>query len=135
MLLSSASGVDSVVQFITVLVIFVLVLALTLCVTKWVAGYQKTQMVGKNMEVIETLRLPPDKYVQIVRVGKHYLAVAVSKEQVTLLAQLDKDELEDVTDVSSDMSFSKVFDRFKKEVSQNGNDSIGDIHNDHEDIK
>ena len=98
MLLSSGGGVDSVVQLITVLVIFVLVLAITLFVTRWVAGFQKQQMTGKNMQVIETMRLTPNQFVQIVKIGKHYLAIAVSKEQVTLLTELSQDEIAEVTD-------------------------------------
>ncbi len=38
-----AGKTDSYAQFITVLAVFVLVLAVTAAVTKWIAGYQKQQ--------------------------------------------------------------------------------------------
>ena len=41
-------------QLITVLVVFVIVLAITAVVTKWLANYQKGQNAGRNIEVIET---------------------------------------------------------------------------------
>ena len=54
MLLSIAEKTDTFAQFITVLVIFAFVLFLTAAVTKWIAGYQKTQNKNRNIEVIET---------------------------------------------------------------------------------
>lgn len=127
MLLSKAGGVDSAVQLITVLIIFVAVLFITLYVTKWVAGFQKHQMIGKNMKVIETMRLTPTQFVQIVKVGKQYLAIAVSKEQVTLLAKLEEDELTDTEDEAYETDFSKVFDRFKRSFVKGSEDSTHDV--------
>ena len=48
---------DSYAQFITVLFIFVAVLAVTALVTKWIAGYQKQQGAAGNIEVRETVRI------------------------------------------------------------------------------
>lgn len=56
---------DSYAQFITVLLIFVAVLAVTAWVTKWIAGYQKKQGVESNIEVRETVRIANNKYIQL----------------------------------------------------------------------
>ena len=50
-LLSSAGG--SIWQLIVVLFIFVAVLGVTYYITKWIAGYQKQQVTGKNLEIVE----------------------------------------------------------------------------------
>ena len=127
MLLSKAGGVDSAVQLITVLIIFVAVLFITLYVTKWVTEFQKHQTIGKNMKGIETMRLTPTQFVQIVKVGKQYLAIAVSKEQVTLLAKLEEDEITDTEDETYETDFSKVFDRFKRSFVKGSEDSTDDV--------
>ncbi|MBO5474195.1 MAG: flagellar biosynthetic protein FliO [Lachnospiraceae bacterium] len=93
MILMVSDRADSYIQFLTILIIFVFVLAVTYWVTKWTAGYQKSKTVGANMEMIETLRLTNNKYVQIIRVGQKYLAVAVCKDTVTMLAEIPADEL------------------------------------------
>lgn len=80
-------------QLITVLVIFVLIMALTWWVTKWIASYQKEQNAGKNIEVIESTRIGNNIWVQIVRVGDLYKAVAIGKDQVTYLGDIDPDTL------------------------------------------
>ena len=113
MLLSSGDGVDSIVQLITVLVIFVFVLAVTFLVTKWIAGFQKQQNTGKNIQVVETTRMSPNQYAQILKLGKNkYVAVAVSKENVTLLATLEEDDIDE--DTQSNVAKGDFSDILKK---------------------
>lgn len=93
MILAVSDRTDSYIQFITILIIFVFVLAITYWVTKWMAGYQKKRTIGANMELIEALRLNNNKYVQIIRIGQKYLAVAVCKDTVTMLTEIPEEEL------------------------------------------
>lgn len=105
MILAVSDRTDSYIQFLTVLIIFVFVLALTYWVTKWTAGYQKSKSTGTNMELIDAMRLTNNKYVQIIRIGQKYLAVAVCKDTVTMLTEIPEDELciseGEVTKISS----------------------------------
>ena len=93
MILSVSGRTDSYVQFITVLLIFLFVLLVTYWVTKWTAGYQKSQTAHDNMEILETIRLSNNKYVQIVRIGRKYLAVAICKDTVTMLTEIPEQDL------------------------------------------
>ncbi|MCI9066939.1 MAG: flagellar biosynthetic protein FliO, partial [Lachnospiraceae bacterium] len=93
MLLALSDRTDSYVQFVTVLLLFVFVLAVTAFVTKWIGGYQKGRSAGANMELMEALRLSNNKYVQIVRIGRKYLAVAVCKDTVTMLSEIPAEDL------------------------------------------
>ncbi len=90
---SSGRGINSFAQFLTVLVIFIGVLALTYFTTRWVASYQKGKMMSSNISVLETMKITQNKYVQIIRVGEHYYAVAVGKDNITLLGELNEDEI------------------------------------------
>lgn len=94
MTLSSMPRADSFAQFLTVLLIFIGVLVVTLYTTRWIARYQKVQNVNKNIDVIETYRLTAGKYIQILRLGDTYVAVAICKDTVTLLAQIPKEQIE-----------------------------------------
>ena len=94
MILLSASGsVQSAFQLIGVLLIFVFVLVITYFTTRFIAGYQKVQSQGRNLKVVETLRLVNNKYLQIVKAGEKYLVIAIGKDEVRLLATLSEDEL------------------------------------------
>ncbi|MBD5493795.1 MAG: flagellar biosynthetic protein FliO [Lachnospiraceae bacterium] len=93
MLLTAPNNVDSYLQFMTVLIIFVFVLVVTYWTTKWIAGYQKGKLHNTNMELIEAIRLTNNKYIQIIRVGQKYLAVAICKDSVTMLTEISEDQL------------------------------------------
>lgn len=103
-------------QFIVVLLIFVGVLALTYFVTRWVAGYQKGRGSGSNIQLIESAPLGNNKYIQIVRVGEKYVALAVCKDSVALLTELTMDEInleEKGEAINSNISFKEIMTRAK----------------------
>lgn len=107
---------DSYVQFVTVLLLFVFVLAVTALVTKWIGGYQKGRSVGKNMELVEALRLSNNKYVQIVRIGRKYLALAVCKDTVTMLSEIPEEDLDfPEGSIGGALGFKDVLAKIQKE--------------------
>ncbi len=93
-LMTSYSRLSSFAQLITLLIVFVFVLALTYYATKWMAKIQKSQFRNSNIEVVETFRLSNTKYIQIVKLGGKYVAIAVGKDTVTFLTELDATELD-----------------------------------------
>lgn len=115
MLLTGMSATDSYLQFITVLVLFVFVLGITYVTTRWIANYQKEKTAGGNLEVIETMRITNNKYVQIVRAGNKYLAIAVGKDEIHMLSELSEDELIFMSsEAGSGMDFGSILDKFKR---------------------
>ena len=84
---------SSYAQFIVVLLIFVGVLAVTLWVTRWMSGYQRVKGSDSNIGLIDSQAIGNGKYIQIVRLGDRYFALAVSKDNVSLISELDKDSL------------------------------------------
>ena len=117
-LLTESGRIDSFVQFVTVLLLFLIVLFITYGVTRWISGIQKTQMLGRNMEVIDTMRISSTKYLQIVRAGDKYLVIAVCKDTVTLLAEISKDSLvmeQAVPGNGYQLGFHEILEKFKNQ--------------------
>lgn len=115
MLLTATGRMDSYLQFITVLILFVFVLLITYWTTRWIANYQKGKATNGNLEVIETCRISSNKYVQILRVGEKYLVIAIGKDEIYMLAELKEEDL--VIRQSSGeqvLSFAGVFEQMKK---------------------
>lgn len=122
--LVSARG-DSFLQFLTVLVIFILVLAITVYTTKWIANYQKGQGAGKNIEVIESNRVGQNKLIEIVRIGDKYVAIGLGKDEITMLTELDKSQITIPEQGSNGvMSFKEIFEKKKIKSDQ---EKVGDI--------
>ena len=109
MLLSMTSNrLDSIVQLITAVCIFIFVLALAYFTTKFTAGFQKSKLASPNVEVIETFRLTQNKYIQIVRV------IAVCKDTITMLGELNGEDLTiPETGTGTTVSFKEILDKAK----------------------
>lgn len=107
-----ASMGNSVVQFITVTLIFVFVLAITYFTTRWVGSYQKKRMSYGNIKIIESFRLSNNKILEVVKVGNKCFLIAVCKDTVTTLGEVDESTLEFEESVSKE-SFGTVFNRFR----------------------
>ena len=88
------SRLESLVQLLTVLVVFIFVLA---------------------------IRISNSKYIQIIKVGTKCFTIAVCKDNITYLTEVNEDELffeEKATGVDSE-SFKAILDKFKKDKPHN----------------
>ena len=115
MLFAITTKTDSYIQFMTVLILFVLVVGIAYAVTRWIAKTQQGRVTAGNLEVIETCRITSNKYVQIIRAGDKYLVIAVGKDEIHMLAQLSEDELVLRSNGHSENpDFASVLDRVRK---------------------
>lgn len=112
MMLAKTGSIDMAAQFLTIVIIFFFVLAVTYVTTKWIANYQKGRSVNNNFEIVEISKLTANKYIEIVRCGEKYLAIAVCKDTVTLLCELSKEQLNlDDSEKSKSSGFKEILDR------------------------
>ncbi|MGN0427964.1 MAG: flagellar biosynthetic protein FliO [Agathobacter sp.] len=115
----AVSSLESFLQLIGVLLIFVFVLLITYLTTKWMGGFQKAHSNNKNLKIIETIHVGNNKIVEIVQAGTKYLVIAVGKDEVHLLTELSEAELTEIpvldnsTMLSSD-SFQDIFNKVKE---------------------
>ncbi len=115
----------SVTQLLTVSLLFLFVLALTYFTTRWIAGFQKGKMATKNIDIIETSKITPNKYLQIVRIGGKYFAIAIGKDNVTLLGELDENTIQfpDESNPNPTMDFKSFLEKAKNlKPKKQGND-------------
>lgn len=116
MIFLSSQG-ESLFQLVIVLFIFVVVLIMTYYATKWMAGYQKQQQIGKNLHVVETVRVGNNKFVEIVQTGKdHYIVIGVGKDEIVFLGNLDAEavNIEEPSDkqISASANFRDILKKF-----------------------
>lgn len=117
---SMSSRIEAFAQLLTLLIIFIFVLAVTYYVTRFVGNYQKNKLSGSNINILETMRIANNKYIQIVRIGSRVFAIAVAKDTVSYLCELDEDELIYKESSSGKMlinndNFKEILEKFKKD--------------------
>ncbi len=110
MTLLSSHTLSDIAQFFTVLIVFIFVLALSMFCAKWVGNYQKAQLSGGSAEVIETIRIAQGKWLQIIRIGTKYKVIAVSRDNVTYLGDVDESDIKK-TDPDEKKSFSEILSK------------------------
>lgn len=119
----AATSLDSFVQLITVLIIFVFVLILTYFTTRWMAGIQKGRSFNRNLKIIETISAGNNKMISIVEAGTKYIVVSIGKDEVNFLTELKEDELKDLSfkdpqnTTQNTESFSAIMDKLKEKYS------------------
>ena len=121
--LLSTSSLESFLELIGVLLIFVFVLVITYLCSKWMAGYQKVHMKSKNLQVIESIPAGNNKMICLVKAGTEYLVVSVGKDEIHHLATLSEEQLTDLSfktenTTNKEESFQEIFGQFRDKLSK-----------------
>lgn len=106
---------QSIGQLLTVLLIFAFVLVITYLTSRFIGNYQKEKLSGENICVIETQRISPNKYVQIVKIGNKYFAIANCKDTVTMLSEIPEDSLNLFEASKEKLSFKDFLKKAREE--------------------
>lgn len=78
-------------------------------------------MTSSDMEVLQTCRITNDKYLQIVRVANKLIVIAVCKDSVTYLTELDPDAIDpeqQAGPATPQLDFQKILDSFGKKKKE-----------------
>lgn len=115
-LVQGYSSLKSVGQLICVIALFLFVLFLAYFAAR-IAGSFQSNVVNKrsNIKVIEVFRLSNNKVIEIVKIGNQYFALAVCKDDVTVISQLDESEINEQQNSLEPINFKNILDKIKHE--------------------
>lgn len=116
LLVKSSASMESIGQLIILILLFVFVLFLAYMAAR-IAGSFQSNTINKNInvKVIEVFHLSNNKYIEIVKIGGHYLALAICKDTVTLLTELDESEVREHEKTMEPINFKNILDKMKNE--------------------
>lgn len=118
-----SSSLDSFLELIGVLLIFVFILVITYLCSKWMAGYQKMHMKSKNLQIIESIPAGNNKAICLVKAGTEYLVVGIGKDEIQYLATLSEEQLTDFSfreekTTGKEETFQEIFGQFRDKMSK-----------------
>ena len=137
----TTSGADDLLggigQAVRLILAFVIVIFLAYYVTRFLGASGRLGRVkGSNLRILEGLSVGQQNNVQLVRAGKRYFLLGVSKERVTLLTELGEDDIDatvyEQAQASPALPFDKVLGRLykprtpKEEEEANDDDACQD---------
>jgi flagellar protein FliO/FliZ len=116
MVLLTSSMFENVFHLIVEIVIFAGVIFLTYMTTRFIGGYQKNKSLNQNLEIIETIRVTNNKYIEIIRAGENrFFVIGIGKDEITKIGELTEDEIKSGGDKNSDNNpFKDFMDSFRK---------------------
>lgn len=116
------SGAESFVQFLTVFLVFLLVIVLTYFTTRFVGSFQKKASFNRNFEAVETIRITNGKYLQLVRVGKKYIVIGIAKDSVNFITEVNEDDIDlSYDDKGASEAFRDIMDKARQRISKGDN--------------
>ncbi|WP_105618045.1 flagellar biosynthetic protein FliO [Vallitalea okinawensis] len=114
-LLSTQTGV---LDLAFMLIVFIIVLALAYYASKFISVQNSSLQRKKNLKVIESVQIAPHKMIQLIQVGNKYYAIAVTKDNITKIDEIDENEI-DLTEIShKEVSFKRLLHNMTKEHNQ-----------------
>ncbi len=123
MLTGSSHALDSVIQLIVVLIMFLFVLGLAYLAARIAGRFQSNIQSRSNIKVIEVARVNNNKLVEIVKIGERYFAIGIGKDTITMLAELQEDELNlDTLNHDSKGSFKDILSQLQKKKDESKTD-------------
>jgi flagellar protein FliO/FliZ len=111
------SGWEQMGRLVGLLVLFCLILAGAVYVTKFI-GNRAIGYKNNNIKIIETYRVSNTSAIQIVRIADKHLAIAITKDRIEVLAQLDKDSIIESLPSSeyASMQFGDILGKAKEKI-------------------
>ncbi|MDE6208849.1 MAG: flagellar biosynthetic protein FliO [Lachnospiraceae bacterium] len=111
----ASTGLDGVLRFIALLVVFAIVLGVTYFVTRWIGSFQKEKYSKGNIKIIEAKQIGNNKFIYIAKIGNDYFALSSGKENLSLIGKIDEEGIT-FPDDSNDVvyqPFSSVFEKVR----------------------
>ncbi len=128
----STSGMSSILSVISLILIFIFIVALAYFTTRFIAKYQNNSMNSRsNIRVIESFRMGSNKFVAIIEVSNNFYVIGVGKEEITLIDKLDSESVSDIKNAQM-KDLGKKID-FKEILSQIKNKSVDREHTEDKD--
>ena len=116
-----------------------------LCAVIVVACYYTTRFIGrksqgiqgggsgKNIRALETFRVTQNKYLQLIKCGDKYLLISVTKDNISLVSEIDGESLLTESASGNHKSFKEIISSFsgkgrneKKSISECADISVTD---------
>lgn len=105
---------NNLLELLGLVLILVFILAVTYITTRFIGRYKQGQLKSSNFQVIDTYRISQNKMLQLVRIGDKYIVIAISKDQITYMTEIDETQVIFREDKTLDkQSFKQVFEYFR----------------------
>jgi flagellar protein FliO/FliZ len=111
---SDYSSSGSFWQLIGLVFLLIIILIAAYFTSKFIGSMTVGQLKNSNFKVIDTYRISPNKFIQIVKVGNKYIVLAVAKDTINYITELEESEVYIREPRSKEnVNFKQILDKLK----------------------
>lgn len=116
------SSSNSIWELIGLVLLLIVILIATYYTTRFVGRAKGNQLKTGNFELIDSYRISPNKMLQIIKVSGKYLVIAISKDNIEFITELEEEKIT-IRDFGSanKQSFKKIFENIKDKYEADKN--------------
>lgn len=112
-----SSHSNYILQLIGLVFILVVILIAAYYTSKFVGRLSLGQFKNSNFKVIDTYRISPNKYIQIIKIANKFVVIAVGKDKIDFITELDESEvLIKEENVKENISFKQILEKLKNKA-------------------
>jgi flagellar protein FliO/FliZ len=110
----SGSTWDSLLQLIGLVFLLIIILIAAFYTSRFVGGMKLGQLKNSNFNVVDSYRLSQNKAIQIIKIGNKYVVVAIGKDTINYITELDEAEvIHREFNTKEKLSFKQLFDKYR----------------------
>jgi len=115
----SMSPWDNFIQMLGLIILLVIILVAAYYTTRFVGSIRQGQLKHSNFQVIDAYRIGPNKVIEIVKIANKYIVIAIGKDTVNYITELDEAEVSVREEQGKELqSFAQTLDKLKKRMNK-----------------
>ena len=100
-------------SFFYILLVLAFIIGICWFLLRLTGAVKRRGSAAGNLHLVESIYVASQNMVQLVKAGDKYLVIGVTKERITLLAELDESQVKEAEAVPPiSVSFTKILERF-----------------------
>lgn len=103
-----SGGIESVFKLIGLIILCVIIIVASYFTTKFVGRKQMGHYARSNFKSLDIYRVNGNKYLQIIQVGKKYFCISVTKDNISLISELNEEDIVNWPPEAKNSSFKDV---------------------------
>lgn len=125
--LPSSDPKQSILKLVGLIILCAIIIAASYFTTRFV-GKRQAGITGEtNFKSLDIYRINQNKYLQLIQIGTRYFVIAVGKDTVNVLAELNKEDIVYWRDESKKVSFKDIMAKVtSSKSSENENSNTND---------
>ena len=110
------SSGNSILQLLGLILVFVAILFAAFYVANWIGKTGMGVNLNRNISLVEVYRISQNQSIQIVKIADKYYALAISKEKVDLITEIEEDKLNFEKKQMDVLDFKEILAKAKNKI-------------------